>query len=174
MGERAFGHRPNRPASFDADLAAATIRVGEAADLYPAEVPDPTIHFVGPLFQWIEERLQELIRESGFAEARPAFNAVFVHLPADGCRLTELARRADMSKQAMAELVDELVTLGYLVRFPDPADRRAKLILRSEKGLEVSRTAWTAFAQIDREIAERLGEEDFQRMRALLAAALPE
>ncbi len=39
-----------------------------------------------------------------------------------------------MSPQAMGELVDELEQLGYVVRRPDPTDRRAKLIILTKKG----------------------------------------
>lgn len=49
------------------------------------------------------------------------------HPPA-GIRLTELAARANMTKQAMAELVAEIERRGYLQRTTDPADRRAKII----------------------------------------------
>ena len=46
----------------------------------------------------------------------------------NGIRLTHLAERALMTPQAMSELVEHLVSHGYLERMPDPSDRRAKLI----------------------------------------------
>jgi MarR family len=44
-------------------------------------------------------------------------------------RTTDLARGANMTPQAMGELVDELEELKYVVRRPDPSERRAKLIM---------------------------------------------
>src|SRR4051812_49724164 len=59
---------------------------------------------------------------------RAAHTQVFEGLDPDGTRLTTLAERAQMSHQAMGEMVDELVRHGYLERVPDPADRRARPI----------------------------------------------
>ena len=125
----------------------------------------PVLFFVKPIYDWYETRLIEILRQTAAPEIRPAFNPVFVHLAADGSRLTELAAKADMSKQAMSEIVDELIDLGYLARFADPTDRRAKLILRSEKGLELHKKAMAAFAQIDRELTALIGEEAIARLR---------
>jgi DNA-binding MarR family transcriptional regulator len=131
----------------------------------------PLIFFLNPLLEWFEDRHIELMRQGAFPEARRAFNPVFVHLPAEGCRLTELAKRANMTKQAMAELVEELVELGYLVRFSDPEDGRAKIILRGKKGLEAHKTTLRAFAQIDRELAELVGGDALEELRKRLAVA---
>lgn len=71
---------------------------------------------------------------------RAAHTQVFEGLDPDGTRLTTLAERAQMSHQAMGELVDELVRHGYLERVPDPADRRARLIRPTElKRAELAR-----------------------------------
>src|SRR6266700_918492 len=59
---------------------------------------------------------------------RAAHTQVFENLDPDGTRLTTLAERAQISHQAMGEMVDELVRHGYLERILDPADRRARLI----------------------------------------------
>jgi MarR family len=41
------------------------------------------------------------------------------------------------TKQTMAEHVQHLETHGYVVRVPDPHDRRAKLVLPTDRGHEV-------------------------------------
>lgn len=68
---------------------------------------------------------------------RAAHTQVFESLDPEGTRLTTLAERAQMSHQAMGEMVDELVRHGYLERLPDPADRRARLIRPSARGRAV-------------------------------------
>lgn len=123
------------------------------------------------LGQWIDDRHIATIQET-FPDARRTFNPVFIHLPADGCRLTDLARMANMSKQAMAEIVDEMIALGYLARFPDPKDRRAKVIVRAQKGLDAHRAAMAAFAQIDRDLAARMGKDHLSELRDSLSKAL--
>ncbi len=133
---------------------------------------DPPLQFL--LFhmaEWIDYRHIAKIQET-FPDGRRTFNPVFIHLPADGCRLTELARTANMTKQAMAEIVDEMIALGYLARFPDPSDRRAKIIVRSQKGLRAHKVAMDAFAEIDRELSKRMGNDRFKQLRIELKNAL--
>jgi MarR family len=54
---------------------------------------------------------------------------VFAQIDPAGSRLSELARGANMSPQAMVELVDEHESLGYVVRRPAPRDRRGLNVL---------------------------------------------
>lgn len=128
----------------------------------------PVIFFLEPLRQWVEDRHFDILKEAGFGEIRRAFNGVFIHLSADGDRLTDLAEKASMSKQAMGELVDDLIDLGFLVRLPDPTDRRAKLIFWGPKALEAHKVTLRAFAQIDTEIAQIIGEDGLADLRATL------
>jgi DNA-binding MarR family transcriptional regulator len=65
---------------------------------------------------------------------RPAHTTLFPHLDFHGIRLTELAARVGVTKQAVGQLVDDLVDLGVLERVDDPDDRRAKLIRFSRHG----------------------------------------
>jgi DNA-binding MarR family transcriptional regulator len=73
------------------------------------------------------------LRADGSA-MRTAHAQVFEVLDADGTRLSLLADRANMSHQAMSELVAELVGHGYLERIADPSDGRAKLIRPTAEG----------------------------------------
>ncbi len=59
---------------------------------------------------------------------RAAHTSLFPHIDLEGTRQTELARRLGISKQAVGQLVDELVLAEVLERVPDPTDGRAKLI----------------------------------------------
>ena len=130
----------------------------------------PVMFFIKPIVDWIEARLIEIMKET-FPEARAAFNPVFIHLPADGCRLTELADKAEMSKQAMSEIVEELIGLGYLVRFPDSKDKRAKIILRTDEGLELHAHALNAFSRIENELETMLGKSLARDLRTTVIDA---
>lgn len=138
----------------------------EGVRVFRTERPEkpPVMFFIKPIVDWIEARLIEIMKET-FPQARAAFNPVFIHLPADGGRLTDLASKAGMSKQAMSEVVEELIELGYLVRFPDPSDKRAKIILRTDAGLELHGHALAAFSRIERELGEMLGTTSMRDLR---------
>lgn len=123
------------------------------------------------LAEWIDARHIAKIQET-LPDGRRTFNPVFIHLPADGCRLTDLAKMANMSKQAMSEIVEEMLELGYLARFPDPNDRRAKIIVRAEKGLAAHQVAMNAFGAVDKNLEELLGPDRLNRLRRELGCAL--
>ena len=119
--------------------------------------------------------LQELIRrvsadlaQAGFDDLRPAHTAVFQHIDADGSRLTDLAERAQITKQSMGYLVDYLERHGYLERRPDLSDRRATLICLTERGWAQIETALTIIATIETDWAQTLGPTQMQQLRTLL------
>jgi DNA-binding MarR family transcriptional regulator len=68
------------------------------------------------------------------ALVRPAHTALFPHLDFEGIRLTDLAARVGVTKQAVGQLVDDLVALGMVQRIEDPTDKRAKRIRFSRRG----------------------------------------
>jgi DNA-binding MarR family transcriptional regulator len=92
---------------------------------------------------------------------RPAHLQVFGSIKADGSRLTDLARSADLSLSATAELVDDLEALGYLQRRPDPSDGRAKLVSLTHRGWAAVRSGRAVIARIEADWAGRIGEERF-------------
>src|SRR5215831_6661753 len=69
-----------------------------------------------------EARVLELMSARGHVETRIAHVSLTRNLDVEGTRLTELARRASMSKQAMGELVDQCMELGLVGRIADPSD----------------------------------------------------
>lgn len=134
----------------------------------PGSVPLPGLLDV--FKNWFEARHLELMAQAGFGDVRRAHNAVFVNVPAEGIRLTDLAMTAGVSKQAMGELVDELVERRYFVRKPDPSDGRAKLIMWAERGLQSHETTMKAFATIEDELADLIGSQDLEHLRVTLTA----
>src|SRR3982751_2829769 len=80
----------------------------------------------------LSDELNRRLHDAGYTDIRTSHGPVFHHLPPGGMRLSQLAELARMTKQAMAEHIAELEGLGYVVRVPDPADGRAKLICPTE------------------------------------------
>lgn len=119
-------------------------------------------------FQELVRRVSLGLADAGFDDLRPAHTAVFQHVQAGGSRLTDLAERAQMTKQSMGYLVDHLEQRGYLERRPDPSDRRAALISLTDRGWEQVRAALAIIAAIEEEWAGELGPRRMQQLRELL------
>jgi DNA-binding MarR family transcriptional regulator len=100
---------------------------------------------------------------------RPAHSGVFAHIDLDGTRLTELANRANMTPQAMGELVDDLEDRGYVRRVPDPSDRRAKLIVPTEIGYGCLQAAFDTIDGIEERLGDLIGPRRLSQLRAALA-----
>ncbi|MCB9740082.1 MAG: MarR family transcriptional regulator [Deltaproteobacteria bacterium] len=81
-----------------------------------------------------EEAIGRVREALGDDRIRVTHTNLFPHIPFEGIRLTALAARLGISKQAVQQLVDELDALGVLERRPDPADGRARLICWTERG----------------------------------------
>jgi DNA-binding MarR family transcriptional regulator len=110
--------------------------------------------------------------QAGLAGIRPSHLHVFANMVGGGRRLTELADAASMSLSSMQELVDDLERRGIVERQPDPSDRRAKLIVLTDKGLAALAPASSIIEGLEREYADRIGEEHFEAMCLALNALI--
>jgi DNA-binding MarR family transcriptional regulator len=120
-------------------------------------------------YQEVVERVVAGLAEAGFDDLSPAHTAVFQHIEADGSRLTDLARRAQITKQSMGYLVDNLEKRGYLERRPDRTDRRATLIHLTVRGWAQVEAGLNSIAALEAEWARRLGPKRMRELRGLLA-----
>jgi DNA-binding MarR family transcriptional regulator len=118
---------------------------------------------------FLDELFTRLAAE-GFEDLRPAHSPVFQHLERDGTRIGVLAERARMTNQSMGYLVDALESRGYVERRPDPDDRRAALVVITDRGREQIAAARRLIAEIERGWEERIGSERMAALREGLEA----
>jgi DNA-binding MarR family transcriptional regulator len=111
-----------------------------------------------------ERALGRINRQGPKVTLRPAHTSLLPHIDQDGTRLTELARRLGVSKQAAGQLVSDLEEMEVLERGDDPEDGRAKLVRFTKKGLGAIQHGLSVLGGIEAELERRLGR---QRMRAL-------
>jgi len=79
------------------------------------------------------------------------------HLALEGSRLTDLAQRAGMSKQAMGDLVDQCEAWGLVTREADPHDARARRVRFTPTGLAWLQAFKEAVAQAEAEFRAEVG-----------------
>ena len=81
------------------------------------------------------------------------------HLALEGSRLTELAQRAALSKQAMGKLVDQCEAWGLVARCEDARDARARRVVFTRDGLTWLNAYRQAVAQAEDELRMAVGAE---------------
>lgn len=109
----------------------------------------------------------------GFDDVRPAHGFAFARLSAGGATITELAEHLDVTRQAAAQLVDELAANGYVERHPHPGDARARMITLTSKGRACTRAAEEATAETIRPWVSMLGERRLLALRDDLIRIAP-
>jgi len=118
--------------------------------------------FIGA--RYTEDRVLRALGEAGFDGVTIAQARVAARVGAEGTRLTSLAEQAQITKQSAGFLVDQLERAGYVVRVPDPADARARLVRLAPRGVAAQRCARREERRIRREWEQHLGPD---RMHAL-------
>ena len=137
----------------------------------PPEQADNTIAMLGRAYSLLGFQIVDGVVGAGYPQ-KPSHSAVFAQIRPEGSRLTAMARGANMSPQAMGELVDELEELGYVERKPDPTDRRAKLIVLTPRGKQCIAAGIATIRGIEDRLDEILGSRGHASLRQLLAQVL--
>jgi DNA-binding MarR family transcriptional regulator len=132
---------------------------------------EPAINFGVLLFipyRHMETRILQAIKAAGYDDVTLAQARVFQRIAPGGSRLTDLAEQAQMTKQSVAGLVNELERMRYVRRVRDPDDRRARLIQIEKRGRQVAKAAQAAHNQIQAEWRSHLGTRRFTQLRETL------
>jgi len=87
-----------------------------------------------------------------------------------GAQLSELLRRGGITKQLGTQLMDTLVTRGYVTRQPDPEDRRRMTVALTERGEAAASAITEAIARVDTELTAKVGAEQIETARTVLSA----
>src|SRR3989440_11428155 len=108
------------------------------------------------LQRW-NELLAAGFRRGGVAEVRRACGSVLLPLvEEDGLRLSELAARSRLSKQALTTLVRTVEGRRVIVRRPDPDDGRAARVYLTPRARRFQATAEHVLATLDRRGGQRV------------------
>jgi DNA-binding MarR family transcriptional regulator len=126
------------------------------------------IGLLGIAMSDVSRALHERLDAAGYEDIRPAHGYLFGYVGPSGARLTDVAEKAGITKQAMGELATDMERLGYLERVPDPTDKRAKLLRLTDRGRTAQATGFAILDDIEAQWAERYGADRVRALRALL------
>lgn len=110
------------------------------------------------------------LAESGFDDM-PRNGAYLLARVHDGrYAVADLTRGLGISKQAVSQLVDTMVTRGYIERRLDDDDRRRMQLTLTPRGEAAATVSWQAATRTDEELERRLSAEGVDALRAGLIA----
>ena len=115
-----------------------------------------------------QDALYARFAEAGHRKVTRLQGSVLAHIDLGGTRATELARRSGRPKQLIGRAVDELEELGYVERRPEPGDRRAKLVVPTERGRELIRLSDETIHEIEQRAAAALGQAAYDHFKRAL------
>lgn len=119
-------------------------------------------------FRALDREIAESLNDRGIPDLRPSQAMAMLLIDRTGTRLTELAQRGRVSKQAMMQIVDSLTTQGCVRRATDAEDARAKVVKLTAKGLRQRAEARRALAAVEARARRRLGDRRYDALRLTL------
>src|ERR1041384_8060793 len=115
--------------------------------------------------QAIHRRIIKDLNAAGYDELRMPHIAVLQFPGPDGVRPSRLAERADISKQAMNQLLGSLEGFGYIVRSDGPEDGRMRVVRFTKRGHAAYAKIHDILRDIEREWSAELGAKDFALLK---------
>lgn len=136
--------------------------------------PDGDRRLIGELLRNPNTARVRAVERGFVASGHPAIRQphlpVFEYIDRErGSRIGYLARHANITPQAMGELVDHLVAHGYVERTPDPTDGRARLVRLTDRGHEVYALAGRLVSDLEMAWAQAIGQAQMRELKRLLA-----
>jgi DNA-binding MarR family transcriptional regulator len=120
------------------------------------------------LINW-QDLLVVGLQEKGFRRFRASHMNLLRHIDLGGTRISEIAERARLSKQAVSQLVVSSEDEKLVKTIPDPSDRRAKIVTFTNLGRAVIDAERDIMVRIDAELKKVLGQAGFRQLGDALA-----
>lgn len=108
------------------------------------------------------------LHRAGFPDVTYAHIPIFRYQGPDGRQPTEIAATAQLSKQAVNDLLGQLQRSGYLKRKPHPDDGRARIVQLTARGRRLDAAIWEAGREVERTWKVRIGGPAWSVFRAVL------
>lgn len=118
-------------------------------------------------YRAMEQEIFDELRAAGYG-ATLAQGRLVARIGEHGNRLTELAESAQVTKQTAGVLVDQLESLGYVERIPDPTDARARIVRLARRGREAQAYARVLEQRVLARWTEHLGPRGIAQLERQL------
>ncbi len=138
------------------------------------EIPDHIFALLGGLLDALRGDFQQeaKVLRQPYRKLRTSQLRLLALTPSEGMRLTDLAVRVGMTKQALGEFANELEDNGFLESIKDPTDGRVRILRPTAKGRRAVEVGDRVIGAVEERWRDRLGAERWDRLRLLLADAV--
>ena len=123
---------------------------------------------LGVVWKWVRDQLYWGVDAAGYDDLNAAHVGLWRYPGLEGLRPSQLADRVGITKQSVNDLLGHLEAHGYLLRVPDPADRRARVIRLTSKGQRLEQTIYAEAGAAQERIAQILGPRRFAQLHSSL------
>ena len=96
------------------------------------------------------------------------FGVLCALMDTQGLAIIDLSRQLNISKQQMTNVIEKLLTAGYVSKNPDPKDRRRLVITISLKGKKLLEDHMEQFRQRFESHAQNLTRDERQELAQIL------
>lgn len=118
---------------------------------------------------WIEEKVLMKAKEHGYDKVTPAMSRMFGHMAAQPVRLSDLARRLGVTRQAVHKLASDAQRLQLVEFVPDPNNARVVRLQFTAAGWAMSAHAARAFEEVEAALRERIGGRNVDELKRILS-----
>ena len=144
-----------------------------SSDSFAGEHPGGELpRYVGAMlrvvWQWVRDQMYAGVVAEGYGDLNAAHVGLWRYPGLDGLRPSQLADQRGITKQSVNDLLGHLERHGYLVREPDSADGRARVIRLTSKGWRLQQTIYAEAGAAQLGIAEILGPRRFAQLHSSL------
>ncbi|MEX6724271.1 MarR family winged helix-turn-helix transcriptional regulator [Parapedomonas caeni] len=119
-------------------------------------------------FYWFDEQLRSRLAEQGFTAVTRSQSLVLANVANGETRASRIAANLGVSRQAMSQLLAEMVNNGLVDTAPDPADRRAQVVFFGPAGEEIRIAAQKILRDLEGEMERALGKTQMLALRTAL------
>ena len=96
------------------------------------------------------------------------FGVLCALMDTQGLAIIDLSRQLNISKQQMTNVIEKLLTAGYVSKNPDPKDRRRFVVTISDKGEKLLAEHMEQFRQRFEIHARNLNTDERQELASIL------
>ncbi len=118
---------------------------------------------------WFDAALQQGLRERGWTDVTRSQSLVLANLANGETRSARIAENLGVSRQAMSQMLAEMVTKNLVCVTNDPEDRRARIVAFAPAAAALRDDASALLIELENRLERHVGKVKMKAVRAVMA-----